>query len=160
MVNNLFPDFLSDPEQYGLSERFWEKLWDRIDPFQRESFRWTQPWLGTGSPGIMDGNPIFSAYSPRLRRGIRVIQEEPIGSALDIRVWLDTFGGTITDPDRIHELVISCTLSDIASEIALSLMSSWVRGNSISFRSDDAELLLPSGTHKTRQKVREFEFAA
>ena len=140
MVNNLFPNFLVDPEQYGLSERFWVDLWTQIDPFVRERSEWTYSWLGTGSPDIKDGNPIFSACSPVLRRGIRVIQQEPIEPGLDIQVWLDTFGGDITDPERIDELVISCVLSDVASQIALSLMTSWVRGLPISFESNEAGL--------------------
>src|SRR5947208_16414706 len=108
MVINLYPQFLVDPQQYMLSERFWEDLWSQIDPFHRKSFEWTHPWLGTGSPNIKDGNPIFSAYSPVLGRAVRVIQEEPIRPGLAIQVWLDTFGGDIIDPGHIHELVISC----------------------------------------------------
>ncbi len=143
MANNLFPNFLVDAGQYEESERFWEDLWGRIDPRDRERFGWTFPWLGTGSPQIKDGNPIFSAVSPTLRRGVRVIQEEPIGSELDVQAWLDAFGGDADDPDRVDELVISCVLSDESSRIALELMSRWVRCLSISFESDDAEAPLP-----------------
>ena len=160
MVSILFPKFLIDPEQYRLSERYWEDLWSRIDFFDRVSFEWTYPWLGTGSPDIKDGNPIFSAYSPVLGRGLRVIQEEPIHTVLDIQAWLDTFGGDIIDPDRIHELVISCTLSDVASRVALSLMSQWVRGAPISFRYNEAGLLLPSDPGMPRRRVRSLGVAA
>jgi hypothetical protein len=154
VVKNLFPQFLEDSVQYGLAERHWEALWERIDPSSRESSGWTHPWLGTGSPDIKDGNPIFSAYSPVLGRGIRVIQNEPVGQGLDIQAWLDTFGGDLNDPDRIHELVISCALSDVASEIALSLMSPWVRGEHISFTYDEAGLLLPNGPHGPVNGIR------
>ena len=143
MVKNLFPSFLDDPEQYELSERYWQELWGRIDPAVRSNFEWSHPWLGTGSRSIKDGNPIFSAYSPVLGRGIRVIQEEPVGPGLDIRAWLDTFGGDITDPDRIHELVIACALSDAASDVALPAMSAWVRGESLALADDAEGVLLP-----------------
>ena len=154
MINNLFPKFLEDLEQYRLSERHWQDLWGRTDPFDRETYRWTHPWVGTGSPDIRDGNPIFSAYSPVLGRGVRVIQSEPVGSRLDIQAWLDVFGGDITDPDRIVELVISCTLSDAASKIALSLISPWVRGESISFVYDEAGLPIPGVSHRAARRVR------
>jgi hypothetical protein len=160
VVNNLFPHFLEDPEQYRLSERHWQDLWGRTDPFDRETYRWTHPWLGTGSPDLKDGNPIFSAYSPVLGRGVRVVQTEPVGPGLDIQAWLDTFGGDITDPDRILELVISCTVSHAASEIALSLMSSWVRGESISFIYNDAGLPIPDGSHRAVRRVRSSGMAA
>jgi hypothetical protein len=154
VVNNLFPQFLVDPEQYRLSEQYWEDVWSRVDPFYRVSQEWIYPWLGTGSQDIKDGNPIFSAYSPLLRRGIRVIQEEPIRPGLDIQAWLDTFGGDITDPDRIHELVISCALSDAASRTALALMNPWVRGQPITFKHNEAGLLLPSEPHESSRRVR------
>lgn len=136
MITNLFPHFLEDAEQYEFSERYWRDLWDRLAPVHREQFLWKSPWMGTGSPDIKDGNPIFSAFSPTLRRGIRVIQEEPIGSELDIRAWLDTFGGDITDPDRIHELVISCALSDAAASIARRLMELWISGQTLTLEPD------------------------
>lgn len=136
MITNLFPHFLEDAEQYELSERYWRDLWDRIAPAHREQFQWKSPWIGTGSPDIKDGNPIFSAHSPALKRGIRVIQEEPIGSELDIRAWLDTFGGDLAGPDQIHELVISCTLSDAAASIARRLMESWISGQALNLESD------------------------
>jgi hypothetical protein len=160
MVIDLFSQFLLDPEQYKLSERHWEGLWNRIDSLDRDRFVWTPDWLGTGSLNIKDGNPIFSAYSPVLRRGIRVIQEEPIKPGLDIQAWLDTFGGDIMSPDHTDELVISCVLSDVASEIARSLMTPWVRGHSISFRSDEARLLLPSGLRKPKGRARPSGLAA
>lgn len=148
MINNLFPSFLENVEEYGLSEHYWQDLWERIDPIDRERFRWTHPWLSTGSPDIKDGNPIFSAYSPSLGRGIRIIQNASVGLGLDIQAWLDTFGGDITDPGRIQELVISCSLSDVASQIALELMSPWVRGEPVSFSYDEAGLPRLSKSHE------------
>lgn len=135
MSINLFPHFLEDAEQYELSERYWRDLWHRIAPAHREQFQWKSPWLGTGSPNIKDGNPIFSAYSPMLRRGIRVIQEDPIGSEPNIQAWLDTFGDA-ADPDRIDELAISCTLSDASASLARRLMEPWICGQAPSFESD------------------------
>jgi hypothetical protein len=140
VVNILFANFLKNPDEYRLSERYWLELWEQTDPVDRERFQWTYPWVGTGSPDILDGNPIFSACSLVLRRGIRVIQTEPVGPELDIHAWLDTFGGDVADPDRIDELVISCSLSDAASQFALSYMRPWMRGGSITFTYDEAGL--------------------
>lgn len=160
LVNNLFPNFLVDSSQYELSEQFWMDLWSRVAPFRRERFGWAYPWLGTGASTIKDGNPIFSAHSPALRRGIRVIQEEPTGVDLEIRAWLDTFGGDITDPDCIHELVISCVLSDTSARVSLDLMSPWVCGRSISFGFGGTGLLLPGNSEDSRWGVRTRGYAA
>jgi hypothetical protein len=133
MVINLLPYFLTDEDQYRQSEQYWVELWQRIDRSDRDRYQWSHPWLGTGSPAIKDGNPIFSAYSPVLRRGIRIVQQEPIDTDLDIQAYPDSFGGPHNDPAIINELVIACTLSDEAAQIALRLMRPWVAGGSVPF---------------------------
>ena len=137
MVTALFPNFLRNDEEYEESVRYWVNLWNRVDEFIRTNFGWSYPWVGTGSPLIKDGNPIFSVISPGLRRGVRIIQAEPIDSDLDIQVWLDTFGGDVTDPTSIHELVIACVLSEEAARIAFDLISEWIQGLPVSIHYDE-----------------------
>jgi hypothetical protein len=136
MVKNLFGNFLEDPDEYQQSERYWMGVWSEVVGSARYDDKWQTPWLGTGSLLIKDGNPIFSAFSPVLRRGIRVVQQEPIEPGLDFQVWLDTFGGGPTDPDSVHELVIACVLSDVAAYHARTSMMTWVAGDSMSFSRD------------------------
>ena len=145
MVTALFPNFLRNDEEYEESVRYWVNLWNRVDEFNRTSLGWSFPWVGTGSPLIKDGNPIFSAISPGLRRGVRIIQAEPIDSELDIQVWLDTFGGDLNDPTSIQELVIACVLSEEAARIAFDLISQWIQGLSVSIHYDESgdDLLNP-----------------
>jgi hypothetical protein len=146
MVIDLFSDFLNDPAQYAESERLWHDLWLKIDPMLRERYLWETPWLGTGSTSIKDGNPIFSASSPVLRRGIRIIQQEPVQTGLDFQVWLDTFGGALTEPDCVHELVIACVLSDVATIYASALITQWVAGRPLAFEVDEGGCLFVKPT--------------
>jgi hypothetical protein len=159
METPIYPGFLENPEEYEASELFWVALWNQVDALGRERYGWSYPWVGTGSPLIKDGNPIFSAHSPRLRRGVRVIQSEPLDQELDIQVWLSTFGGTKFDPDSIHELVIACVLSDEAARLALSLMTPWVQGSSLSFEYVNG-VLVPPPPRRRPEFVFEFEEAA
>lgn len=80
----------------------------------------------------MDGNPIFSAWSPRERKGIRVIQYAPTSGGLEFDHWLDTFGGRLGDPDTVRTLTIACALSEEAAQRALELMNAWVWRDEIS----------------------------
>ena len=132
METALYPHFLGDPAEYASSAQFWVGLWNQIERFHRDGFGWSYPWLETGSPSMKDGNPIFSARSGVLRRGVRIVQLEPLGPGLDFQVWLDTFGGDITNPRSINELVIACVLSDEASRIAFGLISQWIQGLPVS----------------------------
>src|SRR5438552_1482135 len=118
MINHLYPDFLRDTAKYALSEGHWVDLWQRVDRQSRALYAWRQPWFEPLPSSLSQGNPIFSAVSPVLRRGIRVIQHEPTEPGLEIQAWPDSFGGNHDDPDRIEELVISCALSDVASRVA------------------------------------------
>ncbi len=132
MITLMHSDFLNDETEYRRAETYWNQLWTRIDPLPKRAFGWVTPWVGTGSPSLLDGNPIFSAYSLRLRKGIRIIQHAPTEDQLELAFWLDTFGGPVTDPESIRELVIACALSDVAAIEANSLMSRWVEAEASS----------------------------
>ena len=76
MPDYLFRSFRRSRLEYEMSIRFWsEEVWDRIPPYVREG--WTTPWFARQRPELEDGNPIFSAWSPYLHRGIQIVQIEP-----------------------------------------------------------------------------------
>jgi hypothetical protein len=141
MVTHMFPNFLEDEQVYREVESYWAHLWEQIDANSRVANGWHQPWFQPLPPSIGQGNPIFSAVSPRLRRGIRIIQAEPTEKELEFVAYPDTFGGPVFDPHAIHELVISCALSDAAAWVAFSLMSRWVEGKGLSFDLSEAGLV-------------------
>lgn len=133
MFTHIYKNFLADVDEYRASERFWEDLWLRECPEASQRFKWSYPWVSTGSPDCLDGNPIFSAYSPLLHRGIRIIQYEPTSRKLELQAWPDFVGGSCFDPDAIPELVISCALSTAVADWATQLIRPWVNGRTISF---------------------------
>jgi len=155
MITNLFPCFLTHWAQYEQSECYWLDLWRQLDQMDRNIYRWAHPWLGTGSPTIKDGNPIFSAYSPVLNRGVRVVQQEPLDGRLDIQAYLDFYGGDFDDPGSVSELVIACTLSAEAAKIALDLLRPWIAGGAVEFDHDPSGLLVPSSKVP---RVKRYEF--
>jgi hypothetical protein len=142
MLKHIYPNFLRDDREYSLSEKHWIGLWEQIDPQLRATHGWQHPWFEALPRSLSEGNPIFTALSQVLRRGIRVIQHEPTDSGPEIQAWLDFFGGNSSDPDRIEELVISCALSDLVSEVALSLIESWVKGEPFCYDEEDLSALI------------------
>ena len=133
MVKHLFPDFLKNVDDYALAEQYWIGLWKDVDTVLRDAYGWKQPWFQPLPPDVSEGNPIFSAFSPTLKRGIRILQSEPTEKGVEFYAYPDTFGGTIFDPAAIHELVISCALSDLAARYAMSLIRPWVSNEQITF---------------------------
>ena len=142
MVTNLYERFLEDPEHYEQSEQYWRRLWAEVVSDAGGWHTWLTPWMGTGAPHIKDGNPIFSAISPVLRRGVRVIQLEPYEPGLDFQVWFEDTEPNPLDPENVHELVIACVLSDLAGAYARNVLEPWVGGSPISIRRDQAGRLM------------------
>lgn len=136
MIEHYYPTFLESVEEYARAVRYWiDQVWDRVDCWAREEHGWRQPWADIDWEShevFRDGNPIFSAYSQREQKAIRVIQHPPTRSDVEFEFWLDTFGGPPSDPRAIRELVISCALSDEVAERAYERMEAWVREGIIS----------------------------
>jgi len=160
VVTTLFPRFLEDPAEYKQSEGFWVDLWGRAERYTREEFRWSHPWLENWSPPLRDGNPIFSARSLVLRRGVRVVQLEPLGPNLDFQAWLDNFGGDVTNPRSIQELVIACVLSEESARLSLGVMSQWAQGHSISLDYREGGFPVPTHALDSAGSYRRFGSAA
>jgi len=125
MVRYLCTRFLADAAVYEAAQARWRQLWERVVCAHPHEAEWQVPWFApefaNGTP-MRDGNPIFTAVSPTLRRGVRVIQHEPATDQLEFDNWTDTFQGD----EPIAELVISCALSEEAEERAYELMRRWI----------------------------------
>lgn len=136
MTNYLFEGFLSNADDYASAETYWRELW-----LDLRHDGWVQPWMDNGA--FLDGNPIFTAFNPLQRKGIRIVQRAPQEGANDLVYWLDTFGGDVTEPESIRELVIDCVLSRRTAEAARHLMRQWIDGE-VSV-SHDLELTFSNG---------------
>lgn len=134
MVRHLFPRFLHDPSEYVQAEAFWRDLWEKLARFTGQRQDWQYPWLRTayanGTP-FQDGDPIFSAWSPSRKLGVRVIQNEPQLQELDLDFWYDRVGDEWSGGE-VNTLVISCALSGRAAALAQDLILSWMRDSAVS----------------------------
>jgi hypothetical protein len=134
MIDYLFARFLSDPQEYKQAEMLWRARWGDLVHRVGQEWLWKTPWANTysvnGTP-IQDGNPIFSAISPRRRLGIRVIQLDPLDNPREIDAWTDTFAKGL--PEAVRELVISCVLTDQTLLDAQDLMKQWITEEKVEF---------------------------
>jgi hypothetical protein len=124
----LHANFLSNPTEYALSERYWRDLFRAIAREEGASDDWQDPWLNTkfvDGTSFADGNPIFSAWTPKRRLGVRIIQLDPANAReeLNFSSWLDVFGD---GDDAIRELVICGVLADENSLQASRMIRQWV----------------------------------
>jgi hypothetical protein len=78
MDNILYPDFLEDITSYQAVSDFWQV---KLDPLFRELGLSKQNYLNTtmvNGVALQDGNPIYQAFFPELKKAVRIIQEEPL----------------------------------------------------------------------------------
>lgn len=155
MLKSLYPDFLTDMDQYNKAVQYWKDLWGNASSHPPQFQGWRSPWINTifedGTP-MQDGNPIFSAICQTKQRGLRVIQFEPDDTTTNFHYSLAVSGsGDITDPEAITELVIACALTDANALLAQLLMNSWISG-SLNYKAVDNALTPAVGPllHLTR----------
>ena len=67
-------DFLKDARAYSAAQQYWEAAWAQVLSQTGSETGWETYWMKNP---LANGNPIFTARSPTLRRGVRIIQEEP-----------------------------------------------------------------------------------
>ena len=84
----LYPDFLEDITSYQAASDFWQA---KLDPFFLELGLSKQNYLNTtmvNGVALQDGNPIYQAFFPELKKAVRIIQEEPLLPA-DFGSWVN-----------------------------------------------------------------------
>lgn len=122
MQTILYPDFLEDTTSYQAAADFWQ---GQINPLLNSLGLSGQSYLnqvmGDGTI-FLDGNPIYHAYFPSLKRALRIIQEEPLLPA-DYGSWE---GLTEIEDQEVPELVISLVLTDENVARALDEIHEWV----------------------------------
>jgi hypothetical protein len=126
MVRHLYSDFLKDKRTYSQLEGYWRNLWSQVLFRTNQEQEWTNPWLNTScvdGSRLMDGDPIFSAWCPERRLGVRIVQYEPRSSDMDLNVAMTTF-----DPDyaNIKVLEVFCALSKEAARTIQAILISFV----------------------------------
>ena len=104
----LYPDFLEDISSYQAASDFWHA---KLDTLFRELGLSKQDYLNTtmvNGVALQDGNPIFQAYFPELKKAVRIIQEEPLLPA-DFGSWVNF---TEVEEEELEELVIGLVLTE------------------------------------------------
>jgi hypothetical protein len=130
MSEYLFEDFLNSEREYRDAEMFWREIWDDAQKHARSD--WIQPWFSTQSRELEDGNPIFSAWSPSERRGLRIVQILPDHIERDVNYWIDWFGGDAWDLDAVTELVIVCAPTSANRQRIVLMLERWVAQGDVS----------------------------
>lgn len=123
MSHILYADFLENKRTYNLAQGAWKRLLNKV----LKDFGYTSiPYLNALQNGKKeyDGNPIFNAYIPEIKRAIRIIQVSPKEEGDDISAWIDDIDLQKTAITK--ELVLDLKLSKNAKKIAEKLIGEWV----------------------------------
>ena len=122
MDTRLYPDFLEGITSYQAASGFWH---EKLDPLFQELGLNKQNYLNTtmvNGVALQDGNPIYQAYFPELKKAVRIIQEEPLLPA-DFGSWVNV---TEVEEEEVEELVIGLVLTEKNVERAGVEILEWV----------------------------------
>lgn len=123
MSKFLYADFLENKRSYNLAQGAWGRLLNSI--LKAHGYTHT-PYINQIQNGKKeyDGNPIFSAFIPEIKRAIRIIQVSPEEEGQDISAWIDDI--ELEEKSKTKELVLDLKLSKNAKDLAKDLMEQWV----------------------------------
>lgn len=122
-IKFLFKNFLQKRTIYGQTESYWKRS---ILPILKDEGIQPQDWLSSefaNGQKFYDGNPIYNAKILE-KKAIRIIQEEPESTSLQISAWIDDTEDK--NGNKLDELVISLELTRESKKIALDLIQSWI----------------------------------
>lgn len=126
---NRFDSFLKNNEVYDQNELFWEGIILEIAGELPTKLQWMNT-LQNGEKWRL-GNPIFTAYFPTLKRGIRIIQKDKKEiKSPTLRTWISDTAYVENDQEiDIWELVIGTMLTNENVEASKYLIQKWLDEN-------------------------------
>ena len=124
-----FDNFLISDEIYDQNELFWKDIILEIAGKLPAKLQWMNT-LQNGEKWRL-GNPMFTAYFPTLKRGVRIIQKDKkeIKSPA-LRTWISDTAYIENDEETdIWELVIGMVLTSESLEASKYLIKHWLDEN-------------------------------
>jgi hypothetical protein len=121
-----FLNFLNSTTAYEAAESYWLSMFEEYNSQLQAANQW-ESWFdlvwGNGTKK-MDGNPIITRWNSELKKGLRVIQNEPdCKDQSDVGAWMNKFD------DTVDEIIISCILTDETEVIIRRLIRAYVVDN-------------------------------
>jgi len=124
MVKHLYKDFLKNKNEYKNAVIYWEKLFQEIFSQTNIEFKKRLNYSFNNGDEFLDGNPMTDRYFPKIKKAIRIIQEEITTNSIKIDSWIAKL--EIEEDIEILELVISLELSEESVEIVKRLIDKWI----------------------------------
>jgi len=105
MNTYIFKDFLDNKEVYKKNVALWENIVNELLKPEKHDFdAYVATSDGFGNE-FYDGNPIYNFKVDKLNKGVRIIQEEPEASSIQLSAWIEK--AELANGETIDELVIN-----------------------------------------------------
>ena len=127
MKHHIFPNFLTNEQEYHICESYWDTKIRYL--LEEHGLAEPVPYLNTtfaNGKAQLNGNPIANYYIKHKDKAIRIIQEEPETEGLEISAWINKLE---TENLTATELVITLELTPEAERITFDLISKWLIQN-------------------------------
>ncbi|WP_375559742.1 hypothetical protein ACE193_18715 [Bernardetia sp. OM2101] len=130
----LYKNFLKNNRIYSLTKNWWKrefykKIIGNNSEFEKENLEWIFNWHNhnfNNKKEVRDGNPIFTVFSIKQKKLVRIIQEEIEDenneNSIEISAWMQK---GFYPKEETPKLVISLELSRKSSKIAFEWIKKW-----------------------------------
>lgn len=132
MNKHIFKDFLDDEVIYQKNVAFWKLIiTGLLEPENYKHREYIATSDGYGNE-FCDGNPIANFKIDELKKGVRIIQEEPGNSAKKFTAWIKET--KLANEEKIDELVINLELTIETIYLTINLINAWIISDLTKFR--------------------------
>lgn len=132
MNTYIFKDFLSNKEIYKKNIALWESIINGLlNPENYDFDEYIATSDGFGNE-FYDGNPIYNFKVDKLNKGVRIIQEEPEESSIQLSAWIEET--ELANGGIIDELVINIELTKETIFLTIDLINAWILNDLTNFR--------------------------
>lgn len=132
MNTYIFKDFLNNKEIYKKNIALWESIINGLlNPENYDFDEYIATSDGFGNE-FYDGNPIYNFKVDKLNKGVRIIQEEPEESSIQLSAWIEET--ELANGKIIDELVIDMELTKETIFLTIDLINAWILNDLTNFR--------------------------
>lgn len=131
-MNYIYKKFLDDKKVYEKNEVFWKSLIKKL--LQPENIVFDEYIATDDGYGnkFYDGNPITNFKVDKLNKCVRIIQEEPEESSIQLSARIEDT--ELSNGDKFQELTIHLELTTETVFIAIDLINAWILNDLTTFR--------------------------
>lgn len=128
-MNYLFPNFLTDDEEFEKSKDYWRSLCQEILAKNNQVDNW-KPWFSDESANrkLYENFPVCALINGEKSKGVTINQQDPEQHRKwEVVAWTETYVREANEFWPSEYLVFNCNLTEENAHIFKKLFEAWIQ---------------------------------